>query len=76
MLRGKYINQNTEIYASGNHVYVMWWANKTGSNPIIKTGSNDNGNTYGRAITPNRTGVPVAVQPLRDHLPTSFMVSI
>lgn len=29
--KGRDIDQNTSIEASGNNVYVTWWTNKTGS---------------------------------------------
>lgn len=46
--KGNTINYNTEISASGNHVYVTWWTNKTGLLMPVVRASNDNGNTFGK----------------------------
>jgi hypothetical protein len=63
--KGNIIDKNTEISASGNHVYVTWWTNKTGTLMPVFRASNDNGETFGKTITLNSTGVPVAVPKLR-----------
>jgi hypothetical protein len=59
------INYNTEISASGNHVYVTWWTNKTGILMPVFRASNDNGNTFGKTVTLNSTGIPIAVPKLK-----------
>ena len=46
--KGHTIDQNTEISASGNHVYVTWWTNKTGTLMPVFRASNDNGDTFGK----------------------------
>jgi hypothetical protein len=52
---GNTVDQNTEISASGGNVYVTWWINKTG-NPIpVFRASNDNGDTFTKAIMLNST---------------------
>src|SRR5438132_11273324 len=43
--KGNTIDQNTEIAASGNNVYVTWWTNKTGVLMPLFRASNDGGNT-------------------------------
>jgi hypothetical protein len=53
---GNTIDQNTEIAASGNNVYVTWWTNKTGVLMPLFTASNDGGNTFGKPIILNSTG--------------------
>ena len=53
--KGNTIDQNTEIAASGNNVYVTWWTNKTGVLMPLFRASNDNGNTFAKAITLNST---------------------
>ena len=63
--KGNTIDQNTEISASGNHVYVTWWTNKTGILMPVFRASNDNGDTFAKAITLNSTGVPIAVPKLK-----------
>ncbi|HET7147478.1 MAG TPA: hypothetical protein VFI73_03175 [Candidatus Nitrosopolaris sp.] len=63
--KGNTINYNTEISASGNHVYVTWWTNKTGLLMPVLRASNDNGNTFGKTITLNSTGVSVAVPKMK-----------
>lgn len=54
--KGNTINQNTEISASGSNVYVTWWTNKTGTLMPVFRASNDNGDTFVKAITLNSTG--------------------
>jgi hypothetical protein len=54
--KGNTIDQNTEISASGSNVYVTWWTNKTGVLMPVFRASNDNGNTFAKAITLNSTG--------------------
>ncbi len=63
--KGNTINYITEISASGNHVYVSWWTNKTGILMPVFRASNDNGNTFGKTVTLNSTGVPAAVPKLK-----------
>jgi len=54
--KGNTIDLNTQISASGSNVYVTWWTNKTGTLMPVFRGSNDNGDTFARAITLNSTG--------------------
>jgi hypothetical protein len=54
--KGNTIDQNTEISASGSNVYVTWWTNKTGTLMPVFRASNDNGDTFAKAITLNSTG--------------------
>jgi hypothetical protein len=54
--KGNTIDQNTEIAASGNDVYVTWWTNKTGVLMPLFTASNDGGNTFAKPIILNSTG--------------------
>jgi hypothetical protein len=54
--KGNTIDQNTEISASGNNVFVTWWTNKTGTLMPVFRASNDNGNTFGKTILLNSTG--------------------
>ncbi len=63
--KGNTIDQNTEIAASGNHVYVTWWTNKTGVLMPAFRASNDEGNTFGKTVSLNSTGVPIAVPKLK-----------
>jgi len=53
---GNTIDQNTEIAASGNNVYVTWWTNKTGVLMPLFRASNDGGNTFAKPINLNSTG--------------------
>jgi hypothetical protein len=50
------IDQNTEISAFGNNVYVTWWTNKTGTLMPVFRASNDGGNTFAKTIMLNSTG--------------------
>ena len=54
--KGNTIDLNTEISASGSNVYVTWWTNKTGILMPVFRFSNDNGDTFAKAITLNSTG--------------------
>jgi hypothetical protein len=54
--KGNTINQNTQISASGSNVYVTWWTNKTGVLMPVFRASNDNGDTFAKALTLNSTG--------------------
>ena len=54
--KGNTIDLNTEISASGSNVYVTWWTNKTGILMPVFSVSNDNGDTFAKAITLNSTG--------------------
>jgi hypothetical protein len=54
--KGNTVDQNTEISASGSNVYVTWWTNKTGTLMPVFRASNDNGDTFAKAITLNSTG--------------------
>jgi hypothetical protein len=54
--KGHTVDLNTEISASGSNVYVIWWTNKTGTLLPVFRASNDNGNTFAKAITLNSTG--------------------
>jgi hypothetical protein len=53
---GNTVNLNTQISASGTNVYVTWWTNKTGTLMPVFRASNDNGDTFAKAITLNSTG--------------------
>ena len=53
---GHTVDQNTQISASGSNVYVTWWTNKTGTLMPVFRASNDNGDTFAKAITLNSTG--------------------
>jgi hypothetical protein len=54
--KGNTMDLNTQISASGNNVYVTWWTNKTGTLMPVFRASNDNGDTFTKAITLNSTG--------------------
>jgi hypothetical protein len=54
--KGHTIDLNTQISASGSNVYVTWWTNKSGTVMPVLRASNDNGDTFGKAITLNSTG--------------------
>src|SRR5437870_11612168 len=54
--KGNTMDLNTQITASGNNVYVTWWTNKTGTLMPVFRASNDNGDTFAKAITLNSTG--------------------
>ena len=54
--KGNTMDLNTQISASGNNVYVTWWTNKTGTLMPVFRASNDNGDTFAKAITLNSTG--------------------
>ena len=54
--KGHVVDQDTQIAASGNNVYVTWWTNKTGTLRPVFRASNDNGDTFAKAITLNSTG--------------------
>jgi hypothetical protein len=54
--KGNTIDQNTEIAASGNNVYVTWWTNKTGVLMPLFRASNDGGSTFAKPIMLNSTG--------------------
>lgn len=50
------VDLNTQISASGSNVYVTWWTNKSGTVMPVFRASNDNGDTFAKAITLNSTG--------------------
>jgi hypothetical protein len=52
---GHTVDLNTQISASGSNVYVTWWTNKTGILMPVFRASNDNGDTFAKAITLNST---------------------
>ena len=54
--KGNTIDSNTQISASGNNVYVTWWTSKTGTLMPVFRASNDNGDTFAKAIMLNSTG--------------------
>jgi hypothetical protein len=54
--KGHVIDQDIQIAASGTNVYVTWWTNKTGILMPVFRASNDNGDTFAKAITLNSTG--------------------
>ncbi len=54
--KGHTVDQNAQIAASGSNVYVTWWTNKTGVQMPVFRASNDNGDTFAKAITLNSTG--------------------
>jgi hypothetical protein len=56
--KGHVIDQDTQISASGNNVYVTWWTNKTGTLMPVFKASNDNGDTFGKTIMLNSTASP------------------
>ncbi len=53
--KGSTVDQNAEIYSSGQNIYVTWWTNKTGILLPVFRASNDNGITFGKIITLNST---------------------
>src|SRR3989442_6687465 len=55
--KGHVVDQNVQIAASGSDVYVTWWTNKTGVLMPVFRASNDNGNTFAKAIALNSTGI-------------------
>ena len=55
--KGHTVDLNTQIFASGSNVYVTWWTNKTGVLMPVFRASNDNGGTFGKAMTLNSTAV-------------------
>jgi hypothetical protein len=54
--KGNTVDQNTQISVSGSNVYVTWWTNKTGTLMPVFRASNDNGDTFAKAIMLNSTG--------------------
>ena len=54
--KGHTVDLNTQISASGSNVYVTWWTNKTGTLMPVFRASNDDGDTFAKAITLNSTG--------------------
>jgi hypothetical protein len=42
---------DSQVSAQGKNVYVTWWDNKTGDWQVFSRGSNDNGKTFGDAVT-------------------------
>jgi hypothetical protein len=54
--KGHVVDQDTQIAASGSNVFVTWWTNKTGTLMPVFRASNDNGDTFAKAITLNSTG--------------------
>ncbi len=54
--KGHTVDLNTQISASGSNVYVTWWTNKTGTVMPVFRASNDNGDTFAKAITLNGIG--------------------
>jgi len=54
--KGQTVELNTQISASGSNVYVTWRTNKTGTLMPVFRASNDNGDTFAKAITLNSTG--------------------
>jgi hypothetical protein len=54
--KGHVVDQDIQIAASGSNVYVTWWTNKTGTLMPVFRASNDNGDTFAKAITLNSTG--------------------
>jgi hypothetical protein len=53
--KGHTVDQDAHIAASGSNVYVTWWTNKTGTLMPVFRASNDNGDTFAKAITLNST---------------------
>ena len=53
--KGHTVDLNTQISASGSNVYVTWLTNKTGTLMPVFRDSNDNGDTFAKAITLNST---------------------
>jgi hypothetical protein len=56
--KGKVVNTNVDIAASGSNVVVTWWTNKTGVLMPVFKASNDNGNTFGKTTVLNSTSIP------------------
>jgi uncharacterized protein (DUF2461 family) len=54
--KGHTIDKKIQISASGCNVYVTWWTNKTGVLMPVLRASNDNGDTFAKAVTLNSTG--------------------
>ena len=54
--KGYTVDLNTQISSSGSNVYVTWWTNKSGTVMPVFRASNDNGDTFAKAITLNSTG--------------------
>ena len=54
--KGHVVDQDTQIAASGSNIYVTWWTNKTGTLMPVFRASNDNGDTFAKAIMLNSTG--------------------
>ena len=54
--KGHTIDKNTQISASRCNVCVTITSNKTGTLMPVFRASNDNGNTFAKAITLNSTG--------------------
>jgi hypothetical protein len=54
--KGHVVDQNIQIAASGSSVYLTWWTNKTAVLMPVFRASNDNGDTFVKAITLNSTG--------------------
>ena len=54
--KGHVVDQDIQIAASGSNVYVTWWTNKTGTLMPVFRASNDNGDTFAKAIMLNSTG--------------------
>ena len=54
--KGHTVDLNTQVSASGSNDYVIWWTNKTGTLMPVFRASNDNGDTFAKAITLNSTG--------------------
>jgi hypothetical protein len=42
---------DSQVSAQGNNVYVTWWDNKTGDWKVFSRSSNDNGKTFGEAVS-------------------------
>jgi hypothetical protein len=53
--KGHTVDLDVQIAASGTGVYVTWWTNKTGTLMPVLRASNDNGETFAKAITLNCT---------------------
>ena len=53
--KGKVVDLNVELAASGSNVLVTWWTNETGVFMPEFKASNDNGDTFGKTIMLNST---------------------
>jgi len=53
--KGKVVDLNVDIAASGSNVLVIWWTNKTGVLMPVFKASNNSADTFGKTIMLNST---------------------